>query len=110
MRYPLLLTLLLAVPLSLSGNGTPETFDTCQAAAANAVRSARTDFGLTGISFAMAVKGTLNCAGAVGHADTATGRAMLPTTLMRIGSLSKVMPQARTASWIAPEIAAGAPR
>lgn len=67
----------------------PEHFDECPAAAQTALRAARSDFDLTGLSFAMATAGRLNCAGAVGLADEATGRAARSTTVMRIGSISK---------------------
>jgi N-acyl-D-amino-acid deacylase len=67
----------------------PEHFDECPAAAQIALRGARNDFALTGLSFAMATAGRLNCAGAVGLADEATGRAARSTTMMRIGSISK---------------------
>ena len=59
----------------------PEHFDECPAAAQTALRAARSDFDLTGLSFAMATAGRLNCAGAVGLADEATGRAARSTTV-----------------------------
>jgi CubicO group peptidase (beta-lactamase class C family) len=79
----LAVSLVVAVPLGVAGQTPPETFDACPTAAQDALRSARSTFELTGIALAMAVQGNLNCAGAVGYADSATSRAMLPTTMMR---------------------------
>lgn len=67
----------------------PETFNECPTAVQDTLRAARSEFSLTGLSFATSTSGTLNCAGAVGLADAATARPMLPTTVMRIGSISK---------------------
>jgi uncharacterized protein (TIGR03437 family) len=86
---PLVVSLLLATPLVLSSQAPPEVFDSCPTAAQDAMRAARVEFELTGMSFAMSTQGTLNCGGAVGFADSATGRAMRPTTMLRIGSISK---------------------
>lgn len=86
---PLVVSLLLATPLVLSSQAPPEVFDSCPTAVQDAMRAARVEFELTGMSFAMSTQGTLNCGGAVGFADSATGRAMRPTTMLRIGSISK---------------------
>lgn len=69
----------------------PETFDSCPAAAQTALRDARTSFQLTGISLAASTQGRLTCAGAVGFADPASQRPMKAQTMMRIGSISKTI-------------------
>jgi uncharacterized protein (TIGR03437 family) len=88
-KHLLTLALVLAAPAALFAQNPPETFDSCPAAAQDVLRAVRSELDLTGIAFAMATSGNLNCAGAVGFADSTTGRAMLPTTMMRIGSISK---------------------
>jgi N-acyl-D-amino-acid deacylase len=67
----------------------PETFDNCPDSAQAAVRKARNDYQLTGISFAVTQSGRLVCAGSVGFADAASRTVMRPNTLMRVGSISK---------------------
>ena len=89
MRVVFALLLLSAVPAASAAQTTPETFDACPTAAQDIVRTARAENDLVGVSVAMATGGRLNCAGAVGWADPATGRAMQPTTMMRVGSISK---------------------
>lgn len=84
-----LVVLIALVPLCAQAQTAPETFDECPTGAQTTLRGARTDFALTGIAFAMSTAGTLNCGGAVGWADAVGGRPMLPTTMMRIGSISK---------------------
>ena len=84
-----LVALAVLTPLVAHAQPVPETFNDCPAAAQNTLRVARSTYSLTGISFAMATSGVLNCGGAVGVADATTGRALLPTTMMRIGSISK---------------------
>ena len=69
----------------------PETFDNCPAAAQQVLRDVRTQHQITGIALATSAAGRLTCAGAVGFADVASGRAMKPMTLMRIGSISKTV-------------------
>ena len=88
-RRILLLVLACLTPFRAEAQAVPEVFDDCPAAVPTTLRGARTDFALTGISFAMATFGRLNCGGAVGLADAATSRGMRPTTMMRIGSISK---------------------
>ncbi len=83
-----LVFLIALVPLCAQAQPAPETFEECPAGVQTTLRGARAEFALTGISFAMSTGGTLDCAGAVGHAEL-TGRTMLPTTMMRIGSISK---------------------
>lgn len=77
----------LALPV-LAQAQVPETFNDCPAIVQTTLRQVQTTYNLTGIAFATSSAGTLNCGGAVGLADTA-GRALLPTTMMRIGSISK---------------------
>lgn len=69
----------------------PETFDGCPAAAQQVLRDVRAQYQLTGIALATSAAGRLTCAGAVGFADTAAGRPMKPTTMMRVGSISKTI-------------------
>ncbi len=90
MLLPLLVVALVAlVTAPAHAQPAPETFNDCPVEVQNTMRNARTEFSLTGLSFATATAGTLNCAGAIGLADASTGRAMQPTTMMRIGSISK---------------------
>lgn len=89
MRPLLVLLFLAALPLVSSAQTPPETSDACPAAVPDMLRAVRTEFELTGMSFAMATAGNLNCAASIGLADTATSRPMLPTTVMRVGSISK---------------------
>lgn len=91
MLLPVLVALAALVTASAYAQPVPETFDTCPVEVQNTLRNARTEFSLTGLSFATSTAGTLNCAGAVGLADATTARAMLPTTMMRIGSISKTI-------------------
>jgi uncharacterized protein (TIGR03437 family) len=84
-----LIALIALTPLCAHAQTVPETFDECSAAVQTALRNARAEFSLTGIAFAMSTTATMNCAGAVGLADASRGRAMVPTTMMRIGSISK---------------------
>ena len=69
----------------------PEAFEGCPVAAQELMRRVRADFRLPGISVATSTLGRLNCAGAVGFADSATQRPMRARTLMRIGSISKTV-------------------
>ncbi len=89
MRVRALAALVALIPLCAQAQTVPETFDECPPAAQTVLRSARSEFSLTGIALAMSTGGTLNCAGAVGLASAAEARAMRPTTMMRIGSISK---------------------
>ena len=67
----------------------PSEYDNCPAAVMTAVNQMVTQYGLPGAQIAVAQNGQLRCAGALGYADAATKRAMRPTTLMRVGSISK---------------------
>ncbi len=69
----------------------PESFEGCPVAAQELMRKVRADFRLPGISLATSNLGRLNCAGAVGFADSATQRPMRARTLMRIASISKTV-------------------
>ena len=86
-----LVLLALTLPVPALAQPVPETFNDCPVAVQDTLRAARTEFSLTGISFATTTAGRLNCGGAVGLADAATARPMLPTTMMRIGSISKTI-------------------
>ncbi len=89
MTLRVLVALLALVPALAQAQPVPETFNDCPTAVVDTLRAARSTFALTGISFATSTAGILNCGGAVGVADATTGRALLPTTMMRIGSISK---------------------
>ncbi|MCC7126713.1 MAG: serine hydrolase [Acidobacteria bacterium] len=89
MRVRALAALIALIPLCAQAQPVPETFDECTAPVQTVLRNARADFSLTGIALAMSANGTLNCGGAVGLASAAGSRPMLPTTMMRIGSISK---------------------
>lgn len=89
MRVRALIALIALIPVCTAAQTVPETFDECSAAVQTVLRNARAEFNLTGISFAMSINARLNCAGGIGQADAVAGRAMLPTTMMRIGSISK---------------------
>ena len=80
---------LLALSRPVGAQPVPESFDACPTAVQDTLRNARTKYDLVGITFAMSTAGRLNCAGAVGWADSTTGRPMFPTTMMRLGSISK---------------------
>ena len=91
MLLPLLVVFIALVTAPAHAQPVPETFNDCPVEVQNTLRNARTEFSLTGLSFATSTAGRLNCAGAVGLADATTARAMLPTTMMRIGSISKTI-------------------
>ncbi|MEO5926805.1 MAG: serine hydrolase [Bryobacteraceae bacterium] len=69
----------------------PSTYDGCPAAVQDLMQSIRTQYNLAGVQIAVATSGTLGCAGSLGYADLATQRALTPTTLMRVGSISKTI-------------------
>ena len=88
MRTLLVLSLALAVPLVLSSQGPPETYDACLPAVQDTLRAVRAEFELTGMSFAMSSGGNLNCAAAIGFAlsmmtSAARLSALPPTTALR---------------------------
>ena len=80
----------LATALTAAGQ-VPATYDNCPPAVQDLLQSFRSTYKLAGIQFAVALNGSLTCASAVGYADTTTQRALTPTTLMRIGSVSKTI-------------------
>src|SRR4051812_4277585 len=70
----------------------PTTYDgNCPEAVKQLAESLRSKYNAPGLQIAMASNGSIYCAGAVGFADTAAQRRMTPTTLMRIGSVSKTL-------------------
>jgi CubicO group peptidase (beta-lactamase class C family) len=85
----LVVCILLAGGAVAAAQTVPETFDSCPDPFKVTLRAVRADHDLAGVSFATSTAGVLNCAGAVGLADPATGRPMLPNTMARIGSISK---------------------
>lgn len=69
----------------------PSTFDNCPAAIQDVLQSLVSQHKLTGAQFAIAPNGVLTCAGAIGYADSTTKRELTPTSLMRIGSITKTI-------------------
>ena len=70
----------------------PSTYDgNCPDAAKQLMDDLRTKYSLQGIQLAISANGNMYCAAALGYADASTKRAMTPTTLMRIGSISKTI-------------------
>jgi uncharacterized protein (TIGR03437 family) len=70
----------------------PSTYDgNCPDAVRQLMESLRVKYSVTGLQIAVASNGNLYCAGAVGLSDAATQRRLTPTTLMRIGSISKTI-------------------
>jgi N-acyl-D-amino-acid deacylase len=67
----------------------PEFFEGCPENIRETLRKVRSDFNLTGISLATSSEARLVCGGAVGFADANSRRPMQPTTMMRVGSISK---------------------
>ena len=70
---------------------TPSTYDNCPAVIQDLMQSLATAHNLTGAQIAAAPGAWLTCAGAIGYADSDSKRAMTPTTMMRIGSISKTI-------------------
>ena len=70
----------------------PTTYDdNCPDAVKQLAESLRLKYNAPGLQIAVASNGNIYCAGAVGFSDTATQRRLTPTTLMRIGSISKTL-------------------
>ncbi len=65
--------------------------DNCPAAVQDLMQTLLPTHNLTGVQIAVAPNGVLTCAGALGYAGSTTQRPMTPTTLMRIGSVSKTI-------------------
>ena len=83
--------LLLFLPITMALGQVPSTYDNCPAAVQDLMQSLLTAHNLKGVQFAVAPNGVLTCAGALGYADSAAQRPLTPTTLMRIGSVSKTI-------------------
>ena len=81
----------IAASAAMAFGQTPSTYDNCPAAVQDLMTSLATAHNLTGAQIAVAPNGALTCAGAIGYADSTSNRAMTPTTLMRIGSVSKTI-------------------
>lgn len=67
----------------------PSELELCPEHVRDLVAELQRDYDLAGIQVAVAQAGELRCAGALGHADRDAGRPLTPTTMMRIGSISK---------------------
>ncbi len=83
--------LAILLPVVAAFGQVPSTYDNCPAAVQDLMQSLMAAHNLTGVQFAVAPNGVMTCAGALGYADSTTGRALTPTTLMRIGSISKTI-------------------
>ncbi len=83
--------LIFPVMAALAFGQVPSTYDNCPAVVQDLMQTLRTAHNLTGVQFAVAPNGGMTCAGAVGYADSTTQRPMTPTTLLRIGSVSKTI-------------------
>jgi CubicO group peptidase (beta-lactamase class C family) len=87
----MLRTTLFACVSMVAWGQVPSTYDgNCPDALKQMVESLRTKYNVPGIQIAMA-NGNMYCAGAIGYADQTTQRALTPTSLMRIGSISKTI-------------------
>jgi N-acyl-D-amino-acid deacylase len=70
----------------------PATYDgNCPDAVKQLLDGLRTKYNAPGIQLAMAANGSIYCAASLGYADPATQRRLTPTTLLRIGSISKTI-------------------
>ncbi len=85
--FPLFLTAFSIVQAQI-----PSTYDgNCPDAAKQLLESLRVKYNVTGLQIAISANGNVYCAGALGYADPVTQRRLTPTSLMRIGSISKTI-------------------
>lgn len=83
---------LFAVTTAFSQTSSPPSqYDNCPAAVRDMMATLASRYSLAGAQVAFAPVGRMTCAGAFGVADASTGRELTPTTIMRIGSISKVV-------------------
>ncbi len=93
MRHSLYFPWIFALILSFTASAqVPSTWDgNCPDAVKDLTASLRTKYNVPGLQIAMASNGNIYCAGALGFADPATQRRLTPSTVMRIGSISKTI-------------------